>query len=100
MEGNTLTVEREIIGGLQVVELSTPAVISCAKGMAEQRIPNMRGIMSARTKPLQVVESTGDGAITNVVKFSLPPAKGDCKLVDADNPAELVRLLREEAKII
>jgi len=67
--------------------------------MAEQRIPNMRGIMSARTKPLKVVEASAD-ASTSVVKFSLPPAKGDCVMVDADNPAELIRLLREQAKAI
>ena len=54
--------------------LKVPFVLSAAKGMAEQRIPNMRGIMSARTKPLQVVEASAD-ATTGVVKFSLPPQK-------------------------
>jgi len=56
--------------------------------------------MSARTKPLTVVEASGVTATTEVSKFTLPPAKGDCVMVDADNAAELVRLLREEAKII
>jgi electron transfer flavoprotein beta subunit len=68
--------------------------------MSEQRIPNMRGIMSARTKPLTVVEASEVIATTEVSKFTLPPAKGDCVMVDADNAADLVRLLREEAKII
>ena len=103
LNGDSATIEREIEGGKELVKASLPVIIAGQKGLVEESdliIPNMRGIMSARTKPLQVVESTGDGATTNVLKFALPPAKGDCKLVDADNPAELVRLLREEAKII
>jgi electron transfer flavoprotein beta subunit len=68
--------------------------------MAEQRIPNMKGIMSARTKPLKVVEPVATDALTTVAGFELPPAKAGVKLVPADNPAELVRLLHEEAKII
>ncbi len=66
--------------------------------MAEQRIPNMRGIMAARTKPLKVVEPTAVNALTTVAGFDLPPAKAGVKLVPADNPEELVRLLHEEAK--
>jgi electron transfer flavoprotein beta subunit len=52
--GNTATIMREVPGGEEVVEVNTPFVVSAAKGMAEQRIPNMRGIMAARTKPLAV----------------------------------------------
>ena len=100
VDGGSYNLTCETAGGTSKVVVNSSFVLSAAKGMSEQRIPNMRGIMSARTKPLQVVESTNDGATTNVVKFALPPAKGDCKMVDADNPAELVRLLREEAKII
>ena len=98
-DGSKSTLKCEVAGGTNSVEVEGPFVLSAAKGMSEQRIPNMRGIMSARTKPLQVVEASAD-ATTSVVKFSLPPAKGDCVMVDADNPAELVRLLREEAKAI
>jgi electron transfer flavoprotein beta subunit len=97
--GNTLTVSREIEGGEEVNELSLPAVISCQKGMAEQRIPNMRGIMAARTKPLVVKEPVAADVLTHVVTFDLPPAKAGVKLVSADNPEELVRLLSEEAKV-
>jgi electron transfer flavoprotein beta subunit len=68
--------------------------------MAEQRIPNMKGIMGARTKPLKVIEPTATEALTSVVAFDLPPAKAGVKLVSADNPEELVRLLSEEAKAI
>ena len=100
INGTSLSLEREIIGGLQVVEVAMPAVVSCAKGMAEQRIPNMKGIMSARTKPLKVIEPIEVESLTSVVAFELPPAKAGVKLVDADNPAELVRLLHEEAKAI
>ena len=100
VDGNSYNLTCETAGGTNKVTVNSSFVLSAAKGMSEQRIPNMRGIMSARTKPLQVVESSGEGATSSVVKFSLPSAKGDCVMVDANNPAELVRLLREEAKII
>jgi electron transfer flavoprotein beta subunit len=77
-----------------------PVVVSCAKGVAEQRIPNMRGIMAARTKPLKVVEPANVTALTNIQSFDLPPAKAGVKLVASDNVEELVRLLHEEAKVI
>ena len=98
-DGGTYNLTCATAGGTNKVTVNGSFVLSAAKGMSEQRIPNMRGIMSARTKPLQVVEASAD-ATTKVEKFALPSAKGDCKMVDADNPAELVRLLREEAKII
>jgi electron transfer flavoprotein beta subunit len=66
--------------------------------MAEQRIPNMRGIMAARTKPLKVVEPVVVQSTTSIQNFDLPPAKTGVKLVAADNVDELVRLLKEEAK--
>ncbi len=96
----TATVVREIDGGEETSEVQLPIVVSCAKGVAEQRIPNMRGIMAARTKPLKVVEPAAVEALTSVVEYSLPPAKAGVKLVAADNVAELVRLLHEEAKAI
>jgi electron transfer flavoprotein beta subunit len=97
--GGTLNVAREIEGGEEVAEVAAPAVISCQKGMAEQRIPNMKGIMGARTKPLAVKEPVAVEALTSIVSFELPPAKAGVKLVSADNPEELVRLLHEEAKV-
>ena len=98
--GTTATIHREIEGGEEVDEVSLPVVVSCQKGMAEQRIPNMRGIMAARTKPLKVAEPVAVDALTTVVNYELPPAKAGVKLVAADNVAELVRLLHEEAKAI
>ena len=98
--GTSLTLEREIAGGVEVVEVSAPAVISCAKGMAEQRIPNMRGIMAARTKPLQVVAPVAVEALTSFVSYTMPPSKSACKMIAADNMDELVQLLHNEAKVI
>jgi len=100
LNANTATVTREIEGGEEVAELALPAVISCQKGVAEQRIPNMRGIMAARTKPLKVVEPAAADTLTSIVSFELPPAKAGVKLVSPDNVGELVRLLHEEAKAI
>ena len=100
LAGSTATITREIEGGEEVAEVSLPVVVSCQKGVAEQRIPNMRGIMAARTKPLQVAEPTAIEALTNIVSYELPPAKAGVKLVSPDNVAELVRLLHEEAKAI
>lgn len=100
LAGTTATITREIEGGEEVCEAALPLVVSCQKGMAEQRIPNMRGIMAARTKPLKVVEPEAVEALTQVVGFELPPAKAGVKLVPADQPEELVRLLKEEAKAL
>jgi electron transfer flavoprotein beta subunit len=96
--GNTASVKREIEGGEETCEVTLPAIVSCQKGMAEQRIPNMRGIMAARTKPLKVVEPVAVQATTSIKNYDLPPAKSGVKLVAADNVEELVRLLKEEAK--
>ena len=100
MNGDVATVNREVVGGVEVVEVKTPFVLSAAKGMAEQRIPNMRGIMAARTKPLEVVEPVACDDLTSFASFSLPDAKSDCKYVDPENMAELVSLLHNEAKVI
>ncbi|MFT3750096.1 MAG: electron transfer flavoprotein subunit beta/FixA family protein [Agriterribacter sp.] len=98
LNGTNATITREIEGGEEVCEVALPVVVSCQKGMAEARIPNMRGIMAARTKPLKVIEPAAADSLTSIVSFELPPAKAGVKLVPADNPAELVRLLHEEAK--
>ncbi len=98
IDGTIATVVREIDGGEETDKANLPLVVSCQKGMAEQRIPNMKGIMGARTKPLKVVEPTAVDSYTTISSFDLPPAKAGVKLVSADNPEELVRLLHEEAK--
>jgi electron transfer flavoprotein beta subunit len=100
LNGATATIQREIEGGEETVEVHLPMVVSCQKGMAEARIPNMRGIMAARTKPLKVVEPIAVETQTEVSEFVLPPAKAGVKLVSPDNVEELVRLLHEEARAI
>jgi electron transfer flavoprotein beta subunit len=100
LNGTTATLQREIEGGEETCEANLPLVISCQKGMAEQRIPNMKGIMGARTKPLKVVEPSPVEALTTVQAFELPPVKAGVKLVDPEQVGELVRLLHEEAKVI
>ena len=100
LNGNTATLERDIEGGVEVLEVDTPFVVSAAKGMAEQRIPNMRGIMTARTKPLTEVPPVAYEDVAKAVKFTLPPAKAGVKLIDPENMDELVRLLHEDAKVI
>ena len=100
VSGTTATVEVEIAGGVQVCEVTIPAVISCAKGMAEQRIPNMRGIMAARTKPLTIIPAADIRSLTTFVTYDLPNAKSACKMIDPANMDELVSLLHNEAKVI
>lgn len=100
MEGNTATIARDIEGGTEVIEVDTPFVISAAKGLAEQRIPNMRGIMMAKRKPLKIVDPIDAPDLSMAVKYELPPAKSAVKLVDPSDMDELVRLLHEEAKVI
>ena len=100
VNGYTAKLETETIGGLEVVEVDLPAVISCAKGMAEQRIPNMRGIMAARTKPLNVVAPVPFESLTSFENYALPDSKSACKMIDPNNMDELVELLHQEAKVI
>ena len=100
VNNNVATLERDVKGGVEVVEVITPFVLSAAKGMAEQRIPNMRGIMAARTKPLNVINSVEQEPLSSVVKFELPDAKSGCKYIEPENMDELVELLHNEAKVI
>ena len=100
VEDTTATITRDIEGGTETVEVEMPFAISAAKGLAEQRIPNMRGIMMAKRKPLKVIPAIDFEELVTAVEFQLPPKKTSVKLVDKDNIDELVRLLHEEAKVI
>jgi electron transfer flavoprotein beta subunit len=100
IEQNKALVTREIEGGEETLSSSLPLIVSCQKGMAEQRIPNMKGIMGARSKSLKTIESQNTGALTSIASFSLPPAKAGVKLISPEQPEELIRLLQEEAKAI
>jgi electron transfer flavoprotein beta subunit len=100
INGKTATIEREIEGGVEVIEVDTPFVLSAAKGLAEQRIPNMMGIMKAKSKPLAVIAPQPFNDLSTVTHFDMPPAKAGVKMISPDNMEELVRLLHEEAKVI
>lgn len=100
VENGTVRMVKEIEGGKERIESTLPLIAGCQEPIAEWKIPNMRGIMSARSKPLEVIPPVEVEAITRSKKFDLPPAKGEIKLVDADNVEELVNLLKNEAKVI
>jgi electron transfer flavoprotein beta subunit len=100
LAGTTATVAREIEGGKEYLEVELPFVAGCQEPIAEWKIPNMRGIMMARKKPLEVRQPVDVSDATQYKGFELPAEKGECKMIDADNIAELVSLLRNEAKVI
>ncbi len=103
LDGDTASLIREIDGGKEKLSVQLPVVIGGQKGLVEEkdlRIPNMRGIMSARTKPLHVKEAVEANRQTTVGIYEKPAPKGDVKMIDAENMGELVRLLHEEAKVI
>ncbi len=99
-DGKTATIQRDIEGGIEVVEVATPFVLSAAKGLAEQRIPNMKGIMMAKSKPLNVLAPAPFDELSVPVHYDLPPAKASVRMIAPENMEELVRLLHEEAKVI
>lgn len=99
-DDSAATITKEIEGGSEKVKAALPLVVSAQKGLAEQRIPNMRGIMAARSKPLQVLPKTIENSNTEIVAFEMPPARAGVKLIDPENMDELVDLLHNEAKVI
>lgn len=100
--GGTATAEREIEGGVETVTATLPAVITCDKGLNTPRLPSLKGIMAAKKKPLEVKPvSIAAGGVT-VLGYALPPERKPGQIVGegADAVPALVRLLREEAKVI
>jgi electron transfer flavoprotein beta subunit len=103
INGTEATATKEIDGGTETLSSSLPLVIAGQKGLVEEkdlRIPNMRGIMMARKKPLTVVASNNAEAFTKAVKFDKPEEKSACKMVDAEAIDELIDLLHNDAKVI
>lgn len=100
IEGTKAKLAREIEGGKEYLEINLPFVAGCQEPISEWKIPNMRGIMSARTKPLKVIEAKAVDSGLGLQKFELPPPKGSVKMVPADKVEELVSLLKNEARII
>ena len=99
IEGTNATLEREIEGGKEVISCPLPLIASASEGMAEPRIPNMRGIMSARTKPLTVVEPVDVPKLQEVIAYDKPKPRGTVHLVPNDQVKQLVDLLHNEAKV-
>ncbi|HWD89098.1 MAG TPA: electron transfer flavoprotein subunit beta/FixA family protein [Mucilaginibacter sp.] len=100
IEGDKGTVEREIEGGKEVLVIPFPFIAGTAEGVTEPKIPNMRGIMSARTKPLNVVEPVEVKTNLEVLSYETPAPRSQVKLVPADDSAKLIDLLHTEARVI
>ncbi|AHM58980.1 electron transfer flavoprotein alpha/beta-subunit [Flammeovirgaceae bacterium 311] len=100
IQGSNATLAREIEGGKEYLELSLPFVAGCQEPIAEWKIPNMRGIMTARTKKLDVREPVSTETKTELERYDTPPPKGAVKMIDKENVGELVRLLKTEAKVL
>ena len=103
VNGSEVTAVREIEGGKETISVKIPAVIAGQKGMVDEKdliIPNMRGIMSARSKPLSIQEPISSEVKVEGVSYDSVPQRAAVKMVAADNLDELVRLLHEEAKVI
>ncbi|MGM5629749.1 electron transfer flavoprotein subunit beta/FixA family protein [Apibacter raozihei] len=103
VEGNIAKVTRELDNGKEVISLNLPVVLAGQKGLVQEnelKIPNMRGIMTAKTKPLTVIEPKYSGSKVSTIAYEKPKTRSSVVLVDKDNLDELVRLLHEEAKVI
>jgi electron transfer flavoprotein beta subunit len=101
IEGGSIKITREIEGGRQQLETALPAVLVVQKGIAiNPRIPSMRGIMTARTKPLKVITASAVNAESQINSYETPPQKSSCRMIDPENLDELVELLHKEARVI
>jgi electron transfer flavoprotein beta subunit len=101
IENSQVVLTREIDGGKEIVSVEAPFVAIVQKGIAkEPRIASMRGIMTARTKPIRVSEPVATDTLTELVKFEKPQPRAACKFIDPENPKQLVELLQNEAKVI
>lgn len=100
IEGATAKFAREIEGGKEFLEAPLPLVLGCQEPIAEWKIPNMRGIMTARTKPLKVVEPVSIDDLATLDQYTLPAPKGACKMIPADQAETLISLLKTEAKVL
>lgn len=102
LDGNKITAEREIEGGKEVVETELPAVITTQKGLNEPRYASLKGIMAAKKKVIAEKPAGASDNFTEVLDMNLPPSKQPGRILGTDSSAvaELVKLLREEAKVI
>jgi len=102
IENGLATAEREIEGGKEKVQTKLPAVFTAQKGLNEPRYPSLKGIMSAKSKPIEEKVPAPSSVKTEVLALRKPPSKNAGKIIGTDVSAvpELVRLLHEEAKVI
>lgn len=100
IDGDTVKLAREIEGGKEFLEVKLPMIAGCQEPIAEWKIPNMRGIMSARTKPLNVIDPVATDQKTKTSQYELPPPNGDVKMFEPDNLNALVKALKDDAKVI
>lgn len=100
VEGGNARFAREIDGGKEFLEAALPLVLGCQEPIAEWKIPNMRGIMTARSKPLAVVEPVTVETMSTLQKYILPAPKGACKMIPAEEAERLISLLKTEAKVL
>jgi electron transfer flavoprotein beta subunit len=100
ISGNEATMDREIEGGKETLKANLPLVLGCQEPIAEWKIPSMRGIMSARTKPLNVIEPVSTNSGLSFESYELPAPRTSCKMISESNVEELVSLLKSEAKVI
>ncbi len=99
-DGKEIQARREIEGGSEWIVCPAPAVISAAKGLAEQRIPNMKGIMEAKKKPLEAISCAKEASNLQLVRYELPEAKAGVKWIQADDIDALVKVFKEDLKLI
>ncbi|HLT41437.1 MAG TPA: electron transfer flavoprotein subunit beta/FixA family protein [Sphingobacteriaceae bacterium] len=100
VQDGTATIEREIEGGKEILSIPLPLVLGTAEGVAEPKIPNMRGIMSARTKPLEVIEAIEVPVLSAIEKYESPSPRGAVTLISAEEPDKLIELLHSQARVI
>jgi electron transfer flavoprotein beta subunit len=100
INGNEATLEKEIEGGKETLKAALPLVLGCQEPIAEWKIPSMRGIMSARTKPLLVIDPVATTNEMEFQKYELPAPRTTCKMISDSNVGELVQLLKTESKVI
>ena len=102
ISGGKVSAEREVEGGREIIAASLPCAITCQKGLNEPRYANLKGIMAAKKKPLETVQVDVSGAVVEILSMSLPSARPPGRIVGEGAAAvpELVRLLREEAKVL
>ena len=100
IENGIAKMYKEIEGGKQDVEAPLPLVLGCQEPIAEWKIPNMRGIMTARTKPLRVVEPAAFDVLMTTDSYELPAPRSSCRMIPAEEAETLIMLLKTEAKVL